>query len=29
MNAEKVTNEENMRGWSQKQQKCIITTEPC
>jgi hypothetical protein len=29
MNAEKVSNEENMKGWTQTPQKCIINTEPC
>lgn len=29
MNAEKVSNEENMKGWSQPPQKSIITAEPC
>jgi len=29
MNAEKVVNEENMKGWTQQPPKCIITAEPC
>jgi len=29
MNAEKVTNEENMKGWTQQPQNCIVTAEPC
>lgn len=29
MNAEKVINEENIKGWNQQPQKSIITAEPC
>ncbi|VVC38608.1 Hypothetical protein CINCED_3A011409 [Cinara cedri] len=29
MNAEKVMDEENMKGWTQSPQKYTITTEPC
>lgn len=29
MNAEKISNEENMKGWTQPPQKCIVTAEPC
>lgn len=29
MNAEKVTDEENIKGWIQNPQANIVTTEPC
>jgi len=29
MNAEKVANEESMKGWTQQSPKCIVTAEPC
>jgi hypothetical protein len=29
MNAEKIVNEENMKGWTQPPQKSTITAEPC
>jgi len=29
MNAEKVVDAENMKGWAQQPQNCIVTAEPC
>lgn len=29
MRAEKIENEENMKGWTQQTQQSIVTAEPC